>query len=101
MHNDLVGGAVRLHLPSQCLPCVQVHELGEHHVLVACASAESVHCLLLPHPVALWQVRTATSLSPQADMYLTAVSLLHCREGHGEVGLPQCCSPSLKIPCPE
>ena len=61
MHNDLVGGAVRLHLPSQCLPCVQVHELGEHHVLVACASAESVHCLLLPHPVALWQVRTALS----------------------------------------
>ena len=63
MQNNLVGGAVRLHLPSQCLPGVQVHELGERHVLVACASAESVHCLLLPHPVDLWQVSPLPSLS--------------------------------------
>ena len=47
MHNDLVGGAVRLHLPSQSLSCVQVHELGECHVLVACASKESMYCFLL------------------------------------------------------
>lgn len=64
MHGDLVGGAVRVHLPAQCLPGVQVHELGEHTVLVACASAESVHCFHLPHPVFLWQRKVGTPFPP-------------------------------------
>ena len=93
MHNNLVGGAVRLHLPSQCLPRVQVHELGERHVLVACASTESVYCFLLPHPVALWQVRPLSSSLQGADVLLLCLpptAQAGSARGEGRPSVLQC-----------